>query len=251
MKRDSAPLGRPELSPVDVQRYDTVQYGGRSWSTILWELEKAYLDALLNDRAFVPRREHYLDFACGSGRVMQYLGPNFELTTGVDISSTMLSRAHDVLPSARLICGDVGSGQFEGGRKVDLLTSFRFLLNADPRDRLPALTWMRRQLRDSHSRVIINNHGNLASHKALPYAARRLRGVRPGGTGNVLSHREVVALATQAGFRVVTRRGFGYFGGSALRIVPYPMMAGVQRGLGGVPGFDRLAEDQVYLLAPR
>lgn len=237
-------------SPEQVASYDQHEYGPGTWSTLLWSLEQQVLNRLLQRSSFVPNRETYLDFACGTGRVTEFLAPRFQTCFGVDISPAMLALAPQRLPEATFVCTDVSTGGYNVPGSADMITSFRFMLNAEPTDRLPALKWMRKQLRDRDSRLILNNHGNLMSHKAIPYAVRRIKHpVRPT-TGNVLSHRTVVRLSEMAGFQVESIHGVGYIGGRAMELVGTPRMRKIQQRLTQTHGIQRLAENQIYVLAP-
>lgn len=233
------------------KHYDDLEYGPRSWSTLLWALEQETLTALLNRRDFVPNRDRYLDFACGTGRVTQHIAPHFQSTVGVDISQPMLNEACRRLPSAKFVQGDVIADPSLATGNFDLVTSFRFLLNADPPDRPAALKWLRSQLRDASSRAIVNNHSNLWTHKAITHSLRQLKSRGRSVTGNVLSHRQMVALVRDAGFSVESVHGMGHLGGHTLRVVPFEMMLRLQSRLRELPALERLGEDQLYVLAPR
>lgn len=230
-------------------RYDAVEYGPRSWATLLWSVEQAALSEILAAPNFVPRRERYLDFACGSGRVTRFLSPQFMTTVGVDITDSMLDLARRQVPDATFVQADVGTEPERPGADFDLITAFRFLLNADPEDRVPALRWMRSRLRDGASRAIVNNHGNLWTHKAIPHAIRRFQSRGREPSGNVLSHREMIRLITEAGLAVESVHGMGLLGGSALKIIPFRTMERLQQALRGTPLLERLGEDQLYVLA--
>ena len=233
------------------KNYDAAEYGPRSWSTLLWGLEQKSLGELLDDPAFVPRRGRYLDFACGTGRVTAFIAPHFEQTVGVDISEAMLAQARPRVPRATFTQGDVIADPSVAGGDFDLITSFRFVLNADPSDRLPALRWLGSQLRDGSSRAIVNNHSNLWTHKAVTHAARKLKSRGRRVTGNVLSHQQMTTLVHEAGFSIESVHGMGLIGGQAMRLIPFAPMSRVQEALRETPVLEKLGEDQLYVLAPR
>ena len=232
------------------KNYDAAEYGPSSWSTLLWGLEQKSLAQLL-DTAFVPCRERYLDFACGTGRVTSFIAPHFEQTVGVDINEAMLAEARPRVPDATFTMADVITDPSAAGGDFDLVTSFRFILNADPSDRLPALRWLRSQLRDGSSRAIVNNHSNLWTHKAVTHAVRQLKDRGRKTTGNVLSHKQMVTLVQDAGFVIESVHGMGLIGGQALRLLPFGPMSRLQETLREAPILEKLGEDQLYVLAPR
>ncbi|WP_426565257.1 class I SAM-dependent DNA methyltransferase [Angustibacter sp. McL0619] len=249
---DRPPAYRREFAEADsAERYDLKEYGESSWSSTLWRLEQDVLATWLGSSTFVPRRERYLDFACGTGRVTEFVAAHFTESVGVDISEAMLTRARARVPGTRFVAADVMRDESPVQGTFDLITMFRFVLNADPQDRAGALRWARGLMRDDTSRVVVNNHSNLWTHKALTSAARKLRHPRGGVTGNVLSHRQMTRLAEEAGFTVEDRHGLGHFGGHVQRFVGARRMAALQQWLSGRGVFQWLGEDQIYVLAPR
>jgi SAM-dependent methyltransferase len=238
------------LSATSASKYDEMQYGPHAWSTTLWESEQDYLRELLARPHFVPRRENYLDFACGTGRLLSLVAPAFSKAAGLDVSQEMLTRAASKQQAVQLYCRDVGVDPSPLEEPVDLVTVFRFVLNADPDDRTAALRWLRRQLRDDQSRVVLNNHGNLWSHKLVPYLLRRMLSRHPRVTGNLMSGRALERMLASAGFRVVGRRGFGFLGAHIANTLGAARSRRLQRFMNRIPFVDRFAEDQVYVLAP-
>jgi SAM-dependent methyltransferase len=237
------------LGATDAANYDNEQYGERSWASLLWESEKRYIQSLMSRSDFVPRRHSYLDFACGSGRLLALIASHFEISAGLDISQQMLVRAAQNVPQARLYCRDVTRNTPPLLDAFDLITVFRFVLNCDEEDRAPALTWLAGQLRDETSRLIINNHANLWSHKVAPYLGRRMLGRPRGVTGNVMSGRSFENIARSAGLRVLSRRGLGFLGGNLANILGMTRMRQIQDSFEMLPFIDRFAEDQIYVLA--
>lgn len=253
MSEDSKSTGayRDEFADARrAERYDEHEYGVSSWSSLLWNLERDFLQAALDNPVFVPNRARYLDFACGTGRVTELIGQSFAETVGVDISEAMLERARKRLPHGIFIAGDIVDQPHLVRGPFDLVSMFRFVLNADPQDRAAALAWARTLMRDDASRLVVNNHANLWTHKAIPHVVRKLRHPRRPVTGNVLTHRQMVGLATSAGFTVESVHGLGHFGGHVQSLIGFERMSRLQRVLSGRPGIQRLGEDQIYVLSP-
>lgn len=61
--------------------------------------EADLLPALL-DRHLTGHRSRYLDFACGSGRILSIFAPLFETTIAVDVSENMINAARDKMSKA-------------------------------------------------------------------------------------------------------------------------------------------------------
>jgi ubiquinone/menaquinone biosynthesis C-methylase UbiE len=57
---------------------------------------ETYQRFIANDKLLVSR-ESILDFGCGSGRLTEFMAPNFKKVYGVDISRTMINEAQERL----------------------------------------------------------------------------------------------------------------------------------------------------------
>src|SRR5687768_3379117 len=84
--------------------YDAELFSPGSFDAAMWEREQRLLDRIVQQH--VPRRESYLDFACGTGRVLSYVERHFTTAVGLDISETMLAVARDRARIASLVQGD-------------------------------------------------------------------------------------------------------------------------------------------------
>src|SRR5438094_7124554 len=91
-----------------------------------WQyFEKPYLKKLFArlGKEFPGR---YLDFACGTGRILQLGAPYFAESFGIDVSETMLAVARRSAPTTRLIRADVTTGPPDVG-PFTVISLFRFL----------------------------------------------------------------------------------------------------------------------------
>ena len=136
----------------------------------------------------------YLDFACGTGRVTQVVGALASHSVGVDVSPSMVEQAKEKCPQTQFVLQDLTLEPLAVA-PFDLVTTFRFLGNAQPDLRSAAL----RALHDlvaPRGRLIVNNHRNPVSFHSL---LRRLRGKanEPGLTFWRLRH-----LLEENGFEV-------------------------------------------------
>jgi hypothetical protein len=71
-----------------------------------WRMERRCLSTLVR-RRFAGRKPAYLDFACGTGRVLGYLAPQVSHAVGVDVSASMLAEARENAPGAELVAADL------------------------------------------------------------------------------------------------------------------------------------------------
>ena len=87
--------------------------------------------AVLRDHA--PRTPLvHLDFACGTGRILEYFAGRVDSSTGVDVSDSMMEVAGRWPPKAELIEADLTQNDVLGDRRFNLITAFRFFPNAEP-----------------------------------------------------------------------------------------------------------------------
>jgi len=148
--------------------YDAKLFAPGSFDAAIWESEQRLLDRIVLEH--VPRRQRYLDFACGTGRVLSHLERSFATSVGLDISATMLGVARERVRTARLVEGDpTRDPGVLGGRRFDFISAFRFFLNAQPSLRDAAMGFLASALRDNDSRLLFNVHGNRFSTRAVAF----------------------------------------------------------------------------------
>ena len=187
----------------EVEHYETRVYRAGSYDSWIWRLQSDYLAALL-DRRFPDGIDRYLDFACGSGRVLSLIAPRAADPVGVDVSDRMLAIARQRVPTATLEERDITRGSHEG-EPFDLVTAFRFFLNAEPDLRQDALRALHARVKDDGV-LIVNLHGNPWSMRAVGATVRRLVLREPI---NYLSLRAFTKLLDDAGFEIEEWHGFG------------------------------------------
>lgn len=175
------------------------------WSTIphramMWRLEQRALDRVFKTLG-AKRLNAYLDFACGTGRMLGFFGKYAQTITGVDVSPSMLDVARARAPSAELILGDITREPLLGARRFEVISAFRFFPNAEPELRRDAMAELVRHL-DPKGILVFNNHRNPDSlfHRTLKLLGRWEPD--PPGTRRMM-HSEVAAMVAEAGLRIV------------------------------------------------
>lgn len=207
---------------------------------MLWRLEQPLLERIVG--SFFPSREaDYLDFACGTGRILEHIAPLVRSTTGVDISASMLEVARARLPGVSLLHGDLTREDLLGDRRFDLITCFRFFPNAEPSLRAEVIAALVRHL-EPEGILVFNNHLNASS---LLHRASRLLG-RPGGSA--VPEAELLAAARNGGLAVLDRHHLGVLPLSD-RWMPIPMRLAewLETALSRLPALGPLAQDLVYV----
>ncbi|WP_161813867.1 class I SAM-dependent DNA methyltransferase [Steroidobacter agaridevorans] len=195
--------------------YDTKLFSPGSFDAALWEREQRLLDRILQQH--VTGRDSYLDFACGTGRVLAHVEPHFQTAVGLDISETMLAIAKQRVRAAMLVEGDATRDPLLlGGQKFDFITAFRFFLNAQPSLREEAMSFVASALKNDQSRLLFNVHGNRHSTRALVAAKAHFTREQFAS----MSVRECIDLVERHGLEVVEWYGIGSYDKSLLRLMP-------------------------------
>jgi SAM-dependent methyltransferase len=204
--------------------YDAKLFSPGSFDAAIWEREQQLLDRIVQQH--LPHRDSYLDFACGTGRVLSHVEQNFRSSVGLDISETMLAVARGRVRAATLVQGDAtGNPAVLDDRRFDFITAFRFFLNAQPTLRNDAMDFLASSLKDGDSRLLFNVHGNRHSTRALVAGKATITGEQFAS----MSVRESIDLAARHGLEVVEWYGIGSYDKAVLRVLPLRAWRWVER----------------------
>jgi len=183
-------------------------YQTQAWQKFLWSREQQIILKILQ-KYFAGADVHLLDFACGTGRIAGLLESRVKTSTGVDVSGSMLAVARKKLERTQIFEADITAENILKPRKFNLITAFRFFLNAEPELRRSAIRALV-DLLDQEGYLVFNNHQNLGSPwTKLLY--RRHRRKNPEGIFNVMSIDEMEELAREAGLEIVEIFPVGFF----------------------------------------
>jgi len=186
--------------------YEELVYKQGSYDDMVWQYEKKLLDmelARLKER--VPSVLRYLDFGCGTGRILGYLEEEVGEATGVDNAASMLAYARNQVKKAKLIEADLTEHDVLAGEEYDFITAFRIFLNAEPVLRKEMMRVLTPKMRDENSIFIFNMHGNIWSHRLFTKLWLTLRGRRL----NTISYWQARRFAEAHGLFVERWYGFG------------------------------------------
>jgi len=207
--------------------------------------ERPYLEKLFArlGRACPGR---YLDFACGTGRIMELAYPHFVETVGIDVSEPMLAEARRRIPTARLIQGDVMTDPPDVGA-FQVISLFRFILSAEDHLREGVLNWLRTVIAPDGV-LVVNNHLN---HWSVTGLRHRLRNVVRGRPGGPPTERHMETLLRRSGFEIVEAYGFGIIPPwRDTRRSPSTPLIRLERFLGASKRLQTYAKDRIYLCRP-
>lgn len=165
------------LGADKARSYDEDLWDPRSAKGLEWLVEQQLLADIFRN-AIPPGARSAADFACGTGRILEFLSRYFPSPMGIDISPDMLALARARCPRATLILGDVTTAHNLASGPFDLITAFRFFLNAEPSLRSQVLAWMGKSLRPGGV-VVANFHLNPASMRGMYLRLRTTRATRP------------------------------------------------------------------------
>jgi SAM-dependent methyltransferase len=169
----------------------------------LWnKIERPLLEAVL--RPLGGRQRKCLDFACGTGRITNVAAGYFGDVVGVDVSATMLARAHGA-HNVRLRQIDITRQPL--GETFDVITAFRFFLNAEQQLRKEALEAMRDHL-NPPGRLVCNIQMNATS--PIGTACRIANRLPWSPIRNTMHADELSTLLKSTGFTVEQVTGYGY-----------------------------------------
>lgn len=234
---------RAEATAADYERC----YDSGTSDEAIWDLERRFLLDLMQRDGRDWQQADYLDFACGTGRVIEFIEMHVGRSRGIDISPEMLRIAATKVTRSELLCSDIAaSGPVEGS--YDLITAFRFFLNAEPTLRLVVMKALARRLKNRTSLLVFTNHGNPLSYKAMlwPYHTLSRVGKRRPVVGNYMTHREVIELLNAGGLEMVERRGYGFVSPRLFGRLP-AISQRLEATLAFAPAVSRLGVNQIYV----
>jgi len=183
-------------------------YEKQPWERYLWSREREIILRIL-EKYFTGREIHLLDFACGTGRIAGFLENRVKTSTGVDVSDSMLAIARKKLRQTEIVKADITVENIFKPRKFNLITAFRFFLNAEPELRSAAVGAIAELLCED-GYFVFNNHHSLGSPWIGLLNARHLKKY-PEGTFNVMSIDQMKRLVEGAGMEMVEIYPAGFF----------------------------------------
>jgi len=241
-------------SDDQVASYELKEYAAGSYASAIWDLQRPVVEQMLRD----TRRKYsgplrLLDFACGTGRVLTALEPLVTSAMGVDISARMAGVARTKSRSAEVRVGDIlTQPELLPGHKFEVISCFRFLLNAEPDLRLRVLRRLREVLSEPDGRLLVNVHGNARSlrhpaivwkrwRKAPAVADEMLNEMSPGAMGELLR---------AAGFKIERHFGFGMVPPTFYRTPLGGLARVVDGSLAGENWLSQLSVDRLFVCSP-
>ena len=236
------------LCDQDATTYDHREYGKNSVGDLVWQLEKLFLSDMVTRLRRKLDRIDYLDFACGTGRIISFMEDKVDSATGIDVSEAMLSRSSRKVRTATLLNRDITAEGAEIEASYDLITAFRFLLNAEPHLRKQAMRQLAKRLKGPESRLVVNTHGNPWSYRLLFIPYHWLRAIlnRRKLTG-YMTNRKAKSEIEDAGLEVEGVVAMGFVSGRFLKFLPRPLCLWLELNLVKVPALRPFGVNQIFV----
>jgi SAM-dependent methyltransferase len=231
------------LDPGAASAYEDDLRREGSYESWLAERERGLLLGSI-DTWLSGKEIHYLDFACGTGRILVLLEPRVQSATGIDNSPSMLALAAERAPRATLIHGDVSVDPRCLSGTYNLVTAFRFFLNAGEDLRSAVLRVLHGALTDDGI-LIFNVHANAWSLHALSVLFRRH--VLRQRWWNQRSYRQVRTELRAHGFEIVELHGYNFLTRKGYRLLPQAVAARLDQALGRMRPFAYLASELMFI----
>jgi SAM-dependent methyltransferase len=168
----------------------------------MWSWEQQVLGDILERFFSAGQRIRYLDFACGTGRITRFLEGRVAISYGVDVSDSMLDVARRTLVKTKLIKADITESDPLAGETFDLITAFRFFLNAQEELREKVMMALAKRL-DRRGSLVLNVHMNHSCVLARLVRTKRRLLRRDPYALTTLSTERIGQLADRCGLRIV------------------------------------------------
>lgn len=171
-----------------------------------WQhIEKPLLETIFINAINVGAKK-YLDFACGTGRILNIGEKHFENSIGVDVSEPMLVEARNICINSKILQRDITENNID--EKFDVITAFRFFLNAENTLSKNVLYSLREIIKDNGI-LIANVHVNKFSPLGFLYTVRNK--IKGKTVANTMSFREFEQLLIKNGFEIQSVYWYSYF----------------------------------------
>ena len=218
-------------------------YADDPWVKYLWLREQEVLRRII--REFYPSHEvRLLDFACGTGRILSALEGSVSSSFGIDVSESMLDVAKTKLRNSGLILGNLLNEKHFESETFDLITAFRFFVNAEPEMRIQALQALHPLLKQEGYLVFNNHHNRYSIRRSCQRWTAALKS-RPCNV-NFLTIQECHDLAEKTGFEIVKTYSVGLLHVPKIALPPWIYQA-FDRFVGECRAFAQFSESPVFV----
>jgi SAM-dependent methyltransferase len=190
--------------------YEKGIYAKDGYDDFLWKMERQAFLSILKKSLPTFEKIQTLDFACGTGRISEFLEGKFESIDAIDISDEMVQIAKSKTDKVNYIVADITKDDAAFTKKYDLITTFRFVLFSEPDLRKEVFAKLATFLKDKDARLVVGLHGNPFSRRGFVHIFQKLKGLPAEKQLRSFSLSDMQALAAHAGLEIVDYTGVGF-----------------------------------------
>lgn len=227
--------------------YDHEVYRPDGYDAFIWSLQQPLILRTVRQFRRTHRRLNYLDFACGTGRIIAAVETQTTSSIGIDTSPQMVERAQSKVSRSSIVCGDILADPQIVAHDFDVITAFRFFLNTEDEMRAQMMPALAQRLAGNDALLVFNIHGNSGSVLGITSRYRRLRG---WGALRLMSYGQAKRLANAAGLEIVAWYGFGLFPMRCYRSRLAPVARRLDRWAVRFGMLRRVSHDLVFICRP-
>ncbi len=218
-----------------------------AYRKMVWKWERETLSHIMDEYFGKQSGLRYLDFACGTGRILAHLEGKVDEAIGVDVSESMLNFARQNTKRSKLYLVDLTREESFAGETFNLITAFRFFLSAQWGLREEAMSQLANLLSTTHGYLVFNVHANAGSFQDLLW---RLGAKIRGGPNKhkTLSIEHVQRLTKHANLSIIKMYHFGVI---PIRKesdhLPYPLLYQIEEFFSRLPFMRRYSRYIIYV----
>jgi SAM-dependent methyltransferase len=203
---NSKPYSTRFTNAIAAEEYEYKVYSPDSYSTDIWQLQIPVLLKIIGTYKARRKPVKLLDFACGTGRILSLVENEVNESDGIDVSAFMIEIAQNKCMKSNFFVGNLIEQPEMIERDYDIVTCFRFLLNAEPDSRIAILKILKERLSAKNGILIANIHGHSKSTRFFALLYRRLFYREQHAQ---MSRKEIQRMFLESGFRIIEEHGFG------------------------------------------
>jgi SAM-dependent methyltransferase len=221
------------------------------WTTYEHMYEKKYniinrwLEREILKKIFLsaPSDPEVLDFACGTWRILEFLETYFDHITWLDVSPDMMAIARSKTKKAKFLKGDI-TDWYELPSTYDIITAFRFFLNAESQLRSDGLKAIIQYL-NTDGIFIFNNHWNKHSLRTFKVFFKKIIWITT--RNNTFSHQEILSLLHKNNLELVDVYPVSFISEEIYRIVPSSLLMWIEHKLQKISRIKLYAVNSIYV----
>lgn len=225
------------VAKEEAAKYDA-NYQSDSYANILFEIEKKYLLAIIGKIKRTHAEINSLDFACGTGRITEFIEKYVDFSEGLDISESMLQIARKKAIKSKFFYGDITNDPMICPGPYDLVTAFRFVTNAQSDLRMEALKALSSRMERSESLLVFNVHRCIHSYLFFHWLFQKVFPFKNDHDWHYMSRHDARKLASQSKLKVDRIIGFGFLSSHIAKLFSHSAAFNIEYFLSRIPGIQ-------------